>query len=151
MSAPSVHNVPPDHAFRCEFADLPLAEFDIGGVLYHANYYRLYERAREALLRHIEAPYPDLVRESRHLTLVEGHQSFLKPITYGQVVVLFLWVSTLGRTSAVFEYLIQGAADADPVHRGWTRVAFVEVTADGFATRRLPEGLRQGLARFQNP
>lgn len=85
---------------------LPLSEFDIGGVLYHGNYFHLYERGREEWLRRCGMPYESLVKGGRHLVVTASRQDFLKPLSYGHSIDLFLWVSNLRRASMTIQYAI---------------------------------------------
>ena len=43
----------PKNAFRLSAIEPRLGEFDLGGVLYHARYFHIYEDARERLLKEI--------------------------------------------------------------------------------------------------
>ena len=70
-----------------------LGEFDLGGVLYHANYFHLYEKAREAYLESLGLPYPSLVEKGFHLAVTNSEQEFSKPIYYGQELELKLEIS----------------------------------------------------------
>ena len=139
---------------------LPLSEFDIGGVLYHGNYFHLYERGREAWLRACGIPYESLVKGGWHLVVTASRQSFLKPLSYGHSVDLFLWISTLRRASITIEYAVRhsisyttsGSEDcsllvtvpafyneADIIHRASTTHAFVGKTDGGWKAERFTE------------
>jgi len=125
-----------------------LGLFDLGGVLYHAHYFDLYEQARESFLRAGELPYSDLVANEQHLTVVESHQEFLAPVRYGECLRIRLWVSALRRSSFVFHYAIDSSADRvsfNTVHHASTRMAFVEASVGKFRIRPLPEKLLDWL------
>ena len=79
-------------------------EFDIGRVLYHANYFHLYEAAREAFLISEGYPYSRLMQDHSHFAVVESHQDFLKPIVYGEKLLLELRTADVKRSSFRFEY-----------------------------------------------
>lgn len=118
-----------------------LREFDLGGVLYHANYFHLYEQTREAFLKQAGHPYPKLVEDGFHLAVSESHQEFIKPIYYGQEIKVFLTIDDLKKTSAVFYYEIIDTATAELLHEAWTKQVFVEKVDGGFKPRRFPASL----------
>ncbi|MFN8391030.1 MAG: thioesterase family protein [Bdellovibrionota bacterium] len=123
--------------FEHTITDLQLAEFDLGGVLYHANYYRLYERAREALLREGGIPYSQLVADGNHLAVVEAHQTFKAPVRYGQPLCIRMWITDLKNSVATFNYEITSADAPDrPLHTGWTKQVFVTIGDNGFRPSR---------------
>ena len=137
---------PPPGSFEHRIPYLRLGEFDLGGVLYHAHYYHLYEEIREAFLRAEGLPYPSLVATSHHLAINESHQNFLAPIFYGEGLTGKLWTSEVKNSSFLFHYEISNPRGR--AHYGWTRHVFVR-TANGFTVERLPEKLRETLHRFE--
>lgn len=142
MSQRTTATKQPLNAFSLSIEDLALAEFDIGGVLYHANYFHLYERARETLLRAHGFPYSELVQASTHLAIVESHQHFAAPISYGQELQTFLWVTQLKRSSIVFHYEIAVKPIIDVVvHTAWTKNVFVGKKEATFAVQKFPARL----------
>jgi acyl-CoA thioester hydrolase len=131
-------------------ADLPLSEFDLGGVLYHANYYHLYERGREALLRENGLPYSELVAAGCHLAIVEAHQEFRSPVYYGEVLTLELRISDIRSSSAKIGYTLSTVRNNDrkELHRGWTVLAFVSTSQGRFKASRFPEKLLGILKKY---
>lgn len=126
-------------AYVHRISDLRLGEFDLGGVLYHANYYHLYEAAREACLAAHGAPYHSLVSAGYHLAIVEAGQRFLSPICYGDPLEVLLSFSELSRTSVRASYEI--TAHGRIVHNGWTRLVHVENSGGKFRPGRFPQKL----------
>ncbi len=111
-------------------------------MLYHANYYHLFESAREAFLSAVRYPYKELVANRQHLVLIESHQRFVKPIRYGQSVKLDLAMVSVKKSSMVFQYqLYMGQEDEKSiVHRAWTKHAFVSQNKIGvFRPTSIPE------------
>jgi acyl-CoA thioester hydrolase len=145
-----------DLPFTTVLDEVRLGEFDLGGVLYHANYFHLYEVARERLLRAGGIPYSALVAEGAHLALTESHQRFLKPIFYGPPLTLSLWTSAVRRASCTFHYRIE--CGGSEVHHAWTKHAFVQkafIAAQGggedftFNLHPFPDKLRTLLEHHQ--
>ena len=140
----------PKTSLKCSFPDLQLAEFDLGGVLYHSNYFRLYERARERLLEEIGIPYSQLIKEKSHLAVIESRQKFHAPVTYGQKVELSLWISELKGSSLRFQYVIS-SEEKEILHRATTRHAYVTQDEDGFQPRAFGPALARKLAHYVVP
>lgn len=127
-----------------------LGEFDIGGVLYHANYFHLYEEAREALLSAIGSPYPAIVAAGGHLAIAESSQKFLRPVVYGDEIIVEIAVTELRRSSFVFEYTLARAQAPDEViHVATTRHVYVAVIDGTMKPGAIPEPLRAGLLQYQ--
>lgn len=125
---------------------IPLAEFDIGGVLYHANYFHLYERARESLLDSLGTPYHQLVKSGCHLAIVESEQYFHKPISYGTEIEVGLRCLELKSASLTFAYSFY--SNEELVHEGITRHAFVKKDDSGaFKMSRLPRELKEAMSK----
>jgi acyl-CoA thioester hydrolase len=128
---------------------VPLSEFDLGGVLYHANYFHLYEKSRETLLHENGLPYPQFVAEGSHLAIAESHQEFLKPVFYGQVLALEIFFSELSNASVRANYSILDAQSRQLLHRAWTKLVFVKLQTDkAFKPCKLPESLRSLFLKY---
>lgn len=132
--------------FNFELNTIPLEKFDMGGVLYHANYFHLYEQAREEFLRQAGLPYSTLVKNSEHLAIVESHQKFLAPIYYGDKVELRLSFSELSKTTAKFNY--QLFIENTLVHEAWTKNVLVSISSGVFKPSRLPGLLIEAINKF---
>ena len=139
----------PAQAFIHDPGILRLGEFDIGGVLYHARYFHLFESAREALLASIDLPYASLVEQGCHLAIAESHQEFLQPITYGQAIKTALWTTDLKRSSVVFNYHLCDTTTGALLHRAWTRSVFVANTDNGFRPTRFLEPLASAFSELE--
>lgn len=132
-------------SFVHTLAPIRLGEFDIGSVLYHGRYFNLLEETREAFLREIETPYPELVDKGMHLTLTESRQRFLAPIRYGEEITARLTFTDVRRTSFVARYELYGPAEL-VVHQAETRHACIKLQPNGaFKVVALPEKLLEGL------
>jgi len=123
-------------------------EFDLGGVLYHANYFHLYEEAREKFLASGPVSYSALVGQDCHLAVTESEQKFLKPIRYGFKFDIELTVAELKRASFNFHYSFK--AEGIEIHRGRTRMVFIKNESAGFSVSSLPAELKSYLQRYVN-
>lgn len=127
-----------------------LGEFDLGGVLYHARYFHIYEELRENFLKHLGFPYPELVREGCHLVVKESSQKFLKPVEYGQELSAELKILDLRKCSFSFEYQIFLSQEEKVLlHKAQTKHVFVKVNKDSkFGVSEIPNKLRNGLENY---
>lgn len=131
--------------------DIPpprFGEFDLGGVLYHANYFHIYEIIREAFLGQGPASYPSLVKQSCHLAVVESRQKFIKPIYYGDAFKSELIISELKRASATVEYRFY---NDQTIHLAQTKLVFVNSSSKAFSVTSLPNDLKDYFRKFKEP
>lgn len=140
----------PENSFRLSLPYLRLGEFDLGGVLYHSNYFHLYEMAREEFLRANGLPYPELVLQGYHLTVSESHQTFFSPVTYGPAVEVFLWLTALKRASVIvnYEICLHDVSDETVLHRAWTKHVMVRQHRGGFKVASFTEPLTEIFTKF---
>ena len=123
-------------------------EFDLGGVLYHSNYFHIYEQIREDFLSKGPYPYPKLVKSNCHLAVVESRQKFIKPIYYGEAFKAELIFSEVKRVSVTAEYRLY---NENTLHLGQTKLVYIDSSAGAFAVNPLPEDLRDYFNRFNSP
>jgi len=134
--------------FHYKIPNIRLGEFDLGGVLYHANYFHIYEAAREAFLIEIGIPYTSLVEKSQHLAIVESHQNFKQAVFYGTELDTDMWVSSIGKSSFVFNYSF--LSNFQTLHTAWTKHAFINNSSGGFKVQKLPDNLKAELTKYEN-
>ena len=125
-------------------AEIPLAEFDLGGVLYHGNYFRYYERAREAFLEHNNTSYASLIEQGFHLVVTESHQHFAKPIRYGDAITLELSATDLKQASVTLTYNLY--RDNTHLHSAWTRHALIQTKNEQFKLSRFNGALQKAFS-----
>jgi acyl-CoA thioester hydrolase len=131
--------------FTFDLPSLQLGLFDIGGVLYHANYLLLLEQVREAFLREAGISAPELASRGSFLAITETRQNFVKPIRYGDIVVAEMWAEEVRAASLVLAYSLQGISSDGAqavVHVAETRMCYVTTTPEGIRPSALPEDLR---------
>jgi acyl-CoA thioester hydrolase len=65
---------------------VPLFEADLGGGVYHGNYFHLFEIAREEFLRDLDYPYSRFMKQQLHLTVAEVSCTYQRPVFYDDVI-----------------------------------------------------------------
>jgi YbgC/YbaW family acyl-CoA thioester hydrolase len=140
----------PGEIFTLPIPSLRLGEFDIGGVLYHAHYFHLYEITREAFLAAGGCSYPSLVSRGQHLAVVESHQKFSRPIRYGETLTVLMTMRNIKKATAEFVYQVHvdGSAPETPAHEAWTRHVLVEAANSRFEVTGFPAALAAYFHRF---
>lgn len=131
--------------FTFDLPPLQLALFDLGGVLYHANYLLLLEQTREAFLRAAGVSGPELAQRGAYLAITESRQNYVKPVRYGDVVIAELWAVEVRAASVVLAYSLQSVTPAgvqEVVHVAETRMAYVSSESGTLRPAALPEELK---------
>ncbi len=140
----------PELSYCHKCAPLRLGLFDLGGVLYHAHYFALLEEAREAVLQANNLPCHELAKNREFLAIAESHQQFIKPILYGDEIKVYLWLSSLRKTSLEMNYLLTAEKNGLETahHRASTRLVFVTDKSGQLAVAQLPESLRTAFNKY---
>lgn len=142
-----------DIAYHITSLRVPLFEVDLGQALYHGNYYHLFELGREDMLRKTGFPYREFMNRQLHLTIVDTHCKYRKPLRYDDQVELHTAITAIGRRNLSFSQLIyrpvQDSAkrrSEDPGFELCTecRMDMVCVQFSGRATL-LPDDFRQAV------
>ena len=133
-------------AFIHQIEHIPFAEFDLGGVLYHANYLRLYEQAREQFLRSIGYPYSQFMEQGTHLVVAGVGIEYKKPIRYGEVVTIALTASEIKRVSLRVNYSLTTINGV--VNTGFTTMVFVRMFETEFRPDIIPATLRPAFQQI---
>jgi len=133
-------------AFQIDIPPPRFGEFDLGGVLYHANYFHILEQIREAFLANGPMNYPSLVQNNSHLALVESRQKFLKPIHYGDSLKAELTFSEVKSVYAVAEYRL---FTDQTLHLAQTKLVYVHLKDGAFSVSSIPDTLRGYFMQYE--
>jgi acyl-CoA thioester hydrolase len=125
---------------RCEYRVI-YGDTDQMGVVYYANYLRLFEFGRTEFLRAKGLSYTEFEsREKLMLPVTEAGVSYLQPARYDDLVGIEVSLVQLKRASARFHYAIRRGEDL--LATGFTVHACVDATG---RIRRLPEPFHAGI------
>jgi len=113
---------------------------DAGGVVYHAEYLKFYERARTEWLRALGFEQPELRARDGLIFVVRGMQiEYRQPARFNELLEVRSRLCDLGRSRFVFEQsLVRGA-----VLLNRATVEVVCVAESGFRPTALPARIRQ--------
>jgi acyl-CoA thioester hydrolase len=115
---------------------------DAGGVVYHAEYLKFFERARTEWLRHLGFDHQALGRNHRALFVVTAAAvEFMKPARLDDTLAVSVRLESLGKVRCVFAQEIR--RDDEPLVRGKITVACLQ--ADSFKPAEIPDPLRRKM------
>ena len=113
---------------------------DAGGVVYHAEYLKFYERARTEWLRSLGFEQPALREETGLLFVVRGMQiKYQQPARFNELLEVRSRLSELGRSRFVFEQCLMRGEEI----LNQATVEVVCVAESGFRPIALPAHIRQ--------
>jgi acyl-CoA thioester hydrolase len=78
---------------------IPFFEIDMGGGLYHGNYFHLFEQAREHWLEALGHSYSWMIDQKRHLTVAEVNVRYRRPLLYSDEIAVETALINLGERS----------------------------------------------------
>jgi acyl-CoA thioester hydrolase len=113
------------------------------GVVYYANYLRLFEKGRSEFLRQIGSPYREIEAKGFHFPVVEVSCRYFKPAHYDDIVIIATQLTSVGRAKLNFDYKIGREGNPSPLALGSTKHACIDT---GGRIARIPADLAQLLA-----
>lgn len=123
-------------------------DVDGAGIVYYPKFFHLCHAAFEDFFD-TAAPlsYPELVRD-RHLGFPTVHleSTFKAPLAYGDVAVVELTVTDLGRTSVTFGYDIRRKRDGVLCFQASIKTVFIEL--ESLKPTPLTDEFRKIFSRF---
>ncbi|MCQ2380006.1 MAG: acyl-CoA thioesterase [Victivallaceae bacterium] len=123
---------------------VPYADTDRMGVVYHANYLVLFERARTEMLRSAGVSCSELERtENLLLPVLDAGCRYIRPARYDDLVTVRVWVSEMSRVRMRIES--QVLRDGELLVEGYVRLGCVNLD---FRPIRMPEVLRLACEKF---
>jgi len=126
---------------------------DAGGVVYHSNYIKFFERARTEWLRQLGYELDELAQEEQLLFVVRAVScEYLRPAQFNDELFVSAEIIELGKTSIQFEQKVMRAAkETDPpntdscVILAKGLVTVVSVDARKFRPKRLPTNILETI------
>lgn len=117
---------------------------DAGGVVFYANYLKYMERARTEWLRNLGLEQQRLAAEDDLVfAVVKAVVHYRQPARLDDLLEIGARVTSMGRSSLVFEQFVRRASDATLLADGEIRAACL--SAGAFKPRAIPESIRNVL------
>jgi acyl-CoA thioester hydrolase len=103
------------------------ADTDAMGVVYNANYLRIFEMARTEAMRAMGIPYSEMERGGTSLPVVEAYVRYRSPARYDDLITAVVRTGLAGPASLRFDYELRSADGAVLFADGYTVHAAVDV------------------------
>lgn len=122
-------------------------EIDRAGIVYFATIFQYCHEAYEDLLVELVGNLEEFFRATDWgLPLVHAEADYAQPLRLGDRVKIALRPARVGEKSVTYEYTLTD--EATGAHRATVRLVHACCTVPGFASRPLPDSVREGLARL---
>jgi acyl-CoA thioester hydrolase len=116
---------------------------DAGGVVFYANYLKLYERARTEMLRDMGFEQDQLITQESVIFVVRSVQvDYLKPAKFNDLVVVTAELSLVKSASLTFEQIIKRGDDV--LSTATIQIACLD--AKFMRPKQIPDTLKRALS-----
>ena len=115
---------------------------DAGGVVYHANHIKYFERGRTELLRDLGYQQDQLMKQDICFVVRSLNIDYKRPALFNQLLSVETTINTLKRASIVFDQAIKDA-DQQLIAQGQVTVACV--TLSSMKATAIPTNLKEDL------
>jgi acyl-CoA thioester hydrolase len=115
---------------------------DAGGVVYHANHIKYFERGRTELLRDLGYQQDQLMQQDICFVVRSLNIDYKRPALFNQLLSVETTINTLKRASIVFDQAIRDA-DQQLIAQGQVTVACV--TLSSMKVTAIPTNLKEDL------
>ena len=113
---------------------IPFHDVDSMQVVWHGNYFRYFENAREALLKKLAFGYSEMVLSDYYWPIIDTHAKYIRPLRFEQKIEVFAYLTeyenrlridyeimdALSKKITTKAYTIQAA-----VHKNTQEICFV--------------------------
>ena len=110
------------------------------GIVYYANYLKIFEYARMKFLHEINMTYLELEKRDIYMPIIEAHVEYKQPALVEDVLLIELWPNNIKRASLRFDYIIRRKDII--LTRGYTRHACI---GKNKKPKRIPNDIINGL------
>lgn len=113
---------------------------DCGGVVYYANYFKYFERARTDYLETKGLSVPGLHQQGIVFVVTETHAAFKSPARYGDILVIHTTISSPRKSVLTFSHIIRDRKSQRIIVEG--AASLVMTNGQGKVTRIPPAFLK---------
>lgn len=113
---------------KCYDSKMRVAYYDTDkmGVVWHGNYLKYFENAREEMFRSLGLSYEDLEKSGIIMPVANASLRYVRPLRYGDEFVVRVSVEEAPLVRMVFKYRIL-SLDSELMAEGSTTLVFVDV------------------------
>ena len=102
------------------------ADIDAMGVVYHSNYFPMFERGRTEFFRQIGYPYSELERIRVAFPCTEAYCEYKRPAKYDDLLEIVTWASKISFTRIWMQCEVRLKETGELLVTGHTVHAFVD-------------------------
>jgi acyl-CoA thioester hydrolase len=115
---------------------------DCGGIVYYANYFKYFERARTHYLEERGLSVGSLLKDGTQFVVAHAHADYRSPARYGDTLAIETTLRDSGRASLTFAHVIRERSSGRLLVEG--TATLVSVDLDG-KVKRLASAVLQTL------
>ncbi len=115
---------------------------DCGGVVYYANYFRYFERARTGYLEQRGVSLKGLMEQGIYFVVVDASAHYRQSGRYGDILIIETDITDRGPASITFSHRVTRKQTGDLLVSGLVKLASV---SEQMKPVKLPESVLQGL------
>lgn len=98
---------------------IPFYDLDPLNIVWHGNYLKYFEDAREALLKNINIGYKKLFESEYIFPIVESYIKYIRPLKHEQVIIITATLLEY-QNKIKISYLIQDKGSKEKITKGYT-------------------------------
>lgn len=106
---------------------VPYADTDMMGVVYYANYFVMFERARNELMRSCGYTYKEFEDDGCALPVTHAECDYRGSARYDDLLEISAWVASLKGVRLEIACEIRRKGEERVLARGFTRHAFIDI------------------------
>lgn len=118
---------------------------DLMGVVYYANYFTFFEKARTEYMRNLGHSYLRLEKEGLFLPVIEASAKYRGNVGYDSLIIIKTRISSISRVTARFDYQVLDDTEKIII-TGHTVHAVIDANKK---PSRLPEDVKKAILSFQ--
>lgn len=131
------------HKIRVEYEDVDICE-----VLYHPNYLKYSDRARNAFFENKGFPFDSQFREKVGFTILGINCTFLKSLSFGDYVNVTTSIKKIGKTSLTLLHTIYLDDPAELNFKAEYKLVFVDIKLKKSIT--IPQDLKEEFLKGED-
>lgn len=112
----------------CVDFEIPFHDNDMVGIVWHGNYFKYFELARDQLLARLNLSVTSLVKEhGLGLPVIKSYSRYRHPLTFGDQVKIYAAISEY-ENLLCFDFEVRDAATSKLMTEGYTQHAVYDLT-----------------------
>ena len=125
-------------------------EIDEAGIVYYPRFFDYYHLAMEEFFEHaVNVPYAEVIKQWKvGFPTVRVEADFFRPARFGEVIVIAMTFTRLGRSSVRMRYRARSKQDGSAIADAQLTTACVDMTT--FRARMIPDNLRAIFERYRD-